>query len=101
MVGSSCLLCLGANQHPALLVPLYVLAGAGTGATVLAPLVMVRIFPPAVRFSGVSVSFNVAQAVFGGVSPVPGFLASPFDPIWPAPHVSLPAPLGVPSFFLN
>src|SRR5260370_15615767 len=56
MVGSTYLLYLGASQHPALLVPLYVLAGAGTGAAVLAPLVMVGIFPPAVRFSGVSVS---------------------------------------------
>src|SRR5258707_1450230 len=76
MVGSTYLLYLGASQHPALLVPLYVLAGAGTGATVLAPLVMVRIFPPAVRFSGVAVFFNVAQAVFSRVSPVLGFSAS-------------------------
>jgi hypothetical protein len=67
MVGSTYLLYLGASQQPALLVPLYVLAGAGSGAAVLAPLIMVRIFPPAVRFSGVSVSFNVAQAVFGGL----------------------------------
>src|SRR5258707_13513447 len=74
MVGSTYLLYLGASQHPALLVPLYVLAGAGSGATVLAPLVMVRIFPPAVRFSGVSVSYNVAYAAFAGRTPFLVFL---------------------------
>src|SRR5260370_21279715 len=80
MVGSTYLLYLGASQQPALLVPLYVLAGAGTGATVLAPLVMVRIFPPAVRFSGVSVSYNCAYAGFRRVCPFVFFLLSPFAP---------------------
>ncbi len=35
----------------------------------LAPIVMVRAFPPAVRFTGVSFSYNVAYAVFGGMTP--------------------------------
>ena len=100
MVGSTYLLYLGASQQPALLVPLYVLAGAGTGATVLAPLVMVRIFPPAVRFSGVSVSFNVAQAVFGGSTPLLVSWLAHLDPSGPAHYVAFTAALGALSLLL-
>jgi hypothetical protein len=77
-----------------------VLAGAGTGATVLAPLVMVRIFPPAVRFSGVSVSFNVAQAVFGGFTPLLVSWLAHLDPIGPAHYVAFTAALGALSLLL-
>jgi hypothetical protein len=48
---------------------LYILAGLGTGAVVLTPIVMVRAFPPLVRFTGVSFSYNLAYAVFGGLTP--------------------------------
>ena len=34
------------------------------------PFVMVKAFPPAVRFSGISFSYNVAYAVFGGLTPI-------------------------------
>jgi len=100
MVGSTYLLYLGASQHPALLVPLYVLAGAGSGAAVLSPLVMVRIFPPAVRFSGVSVSFNVAQAVFGGSTPLLVSWLAHLDPSGPAHYVAFTAALGALSLLL-
>ena len=100
MVGSTYLLYLSATQNPALLVPLYVLAGAGSGATVLAPLVMVRIFPPAVRFSGVSISFNVAQAVFGGFTPLLVSWLAHLDPIGPAHYVAFTAALGALSLLL-
>jgi len=59
----------GVGYAPSLLVPLYVLAGLGTGAVVLTPIVMVRAFPPLVRFTGVSFSYNVAYAIFGGLTP--------------------------------
>ncbi len=61
---------LGAERTPSALVPLYVLAGIGAGAAVLTPVVMVRSFPPAVRFTGVSLSYNLSYAVFGGVTPL-------------------------------
>jgi predicted MFS family arabinose efflux permease len=61
---------MGAERLPSALLPLYVLAGIGTGGAVLAPLVMVRAFPPAVRFTGVSFSYNISYAVFGGVTPL-------------------------------
>ena len=34
------------------------------------PFVMVRAFPAAVRFSGISFSYNVAYAMFGGLTPI-------------------------------
>jgi MFS family permease len=59
----------GVGRAPSLLLPLYILAGLGTGAVVLTPIVMVRAFPPLVRFTGVSFSYNLAYAVFGGLTP--------------------------------
>jgi hypothetical protein len=34
------------------------------------PFVMVKAFPPVVRFSGISFSYNVAYAIFGGLTPI-------------------------------
>ncbi|HET6433539.1 MFS transporter [Dyella sp.] len=48
---------------------LYTLAGFAVGAVAVVPAVMVTAFPPAVRFSGLSFSYNVAYAVFGGLTP--------------------------------
>jgi MFS family permease len=56
--------------HPALLVPVYAGAGFVVGVIGAIPLVMVRAFPPEVRFSGISFSYNVAYAVFGGLTPI-------------------------------
>jgi hypothetical protein len=53
---------IGAARLPSVLTPLYALAGIGPGDAVLAPLVMVRAFPPAVRFTGVSFSYNLSYA---------------------------------------
>jgi MFS family permease len=50
---------IGAERLPSALLPLYVLAGIGAGAAALTPIVMVRAFPPAVRFTGVSFSYNI------------------------------------------
>jgi len=41
---------------------------------------MVRAFPAATRFSGVSFSYNVAYAVFGGLTPVFVSLLLPWAP---------------------
>lgn len=62
---------LGAERlPPAALLPLYVLAGIGAGGVVLTPIVMVRAFPPRIRFTGVSFSYNISYAVFGGLTPL-------------------------------
>src|SRR5262249_9966512 len=34
------------------------------------PYVLVRAFPAAIRFSGLSFSYNVAYAIFGGLTPM-------------------------------
>lgn len=60
---------LGAAHSPAALVWCYVLAGVGAGAVTLTPVLMVRAFPPLIRYTGVSFSYNVAYAIFGGLTP--------------------------------
>jgi hypothetical protein len=40
------------------------------GAVTPVPIVAVRSFPAAVRFSGLSLSYNVSYAIFGGLTPV-------------------------------
>ncbi|MBI1181206.1 MAG: MFS transporter [Alphaproteobacteria bacterium] len=55
---------------PGLLVPAYALAGLAVGVVGAVPYVMVRAFPPDVRFSGLSFSYNIAYAVFGGLTPL-------------------------------
>jgi MFS family permease len=55
---------------PGWLLPVYALTGLAVGTVGAVPAVLVRSFPPEVRFSGISVSYNVAYAVFGGLTPV-------------------------------
>jgi hypothetical protein len=45
------------------------LAGFAVGIVGAVPYVMVNAFPPVVRFSGLSFSYNVAYAIFGGLTP--------------------------------
>ncbi|QDY40932.1 MFS transporter [Candidatus Pantoea soli] len=58
------------DGSPALLFIWYGLAGLSVGVVGVVPLVMVRAFPAAVRFTGLSFSYNVAYAIFGGLTPV-------------------------------
>jgi MFS family permease len=55
---------------PSALLPLYAVTGFFVGAVAAIPVAMVNAFPPVVRFSGISFSYNVAYAVFGGLTPV-------------------------------
>lgn len=55
---------------PSLLLPLYAVSGFFVGAVAAIPVAMVNAFPPIVRFSGISFSYNVAYALFGGLTPV-------------------------------
>lgn len=52
------------------LIPLYMLAGFAVGVVGAVPYVMVNAFPAVVRFSGLSFSYNVAYAIFGGLTPM-------------------------------
>ncbi|GGY05254.1 MFS transporter [Paludibacterium paludis] len=72
---------------PALLFPLYSLAGFATGTVGAVPFVLVRAFPPEVRFSGLSFSYNVSYAVFGGLTPLGVALWLKSDALAPAHYV--------------
>jgi uncharacterized membrane protein len=55
----------------------------------------VKAFPPVVRFSGLSFSYNVAYAVFGGLTPVMVSLLLPLDKLAPAHYVEALSVLGI------
>jgi len=72
--------------------PLYALDGLLVGVVGVVPTVMVRAFPPAVRFSGLSFAYNVAYAVFGaGTATVIGWLAARAGRMAPAHYVAITA----------
>jgi MFS family permease len=58
------------GSAPDLLLPLYALAGFFVGTIGAVPYVLVHAFPAQVRFSGLSFSYNVSYAIFGGLTPV-------------------------------
>lgn len=60
----------GTEASPGSLLPLYALAGASAGVITVVPFVMVQAFPAETRFTGVSFSYNVAYAAFGGITPL-------------------------------
>lgn len=74
---------------------LYALCGFFVGVIGVVPSAAVRAFPPAIRFSGLSFSYNVAYAVFGGLTPVLVSLFLPLDPLAPAHYVLLLSVVGV------
>jgi MFS family permease len=59
----------GTAIMPSVFLPLYTLAGFGAGGSVLMPIIMIHAFPAAIRFSGVSFCYNLAYALFGGLTP--------------------------------
>jgi len=57
---------------------------------------MVVAFPPAVRFSGLSFSYNIAYALFGGLTPpLIGLLLKRFGVLAPAHYVAFTAVIGI------
>jgi MFS family permease len=78
------------------LFPLYALAGLFAGVAGVVPAVLVASFPPAIRFSGISVSYNVAYAIAGAATPVlVGYLARTAGGLGPAHYVALVSVAGV------
>lgn len=49
---------------------LYAVMGLAVGMVGAVPYVMVRAFPARVRFTGLSFSYNVSYAIFGGLTPI-------------------------------
>ena len=86
---------LGVAQNPAWLVPLYALAGLFVAIVGVIPLIMVRNFPPAVRFSGLSFSYNIAYAIFGGFTPPVVSLLTKGNPLGAAHYVAMLCVVGI------
>lgn len=89
-------------QDSTLLKPLYTLAGFSIGIVGAVPFVMVRAFPAEVRFTGLSFSYNLSYAIFGGLTPIFVTLVMRLTPMAPAYYVLALAALGLGlGLFLN
>ncbi|MQA41473.1 MFS transporter [Rugamonas sp. FT29W] len=73
--------------RPDLLLPLYALVGFSVGVVGAVPCVLVKAFPAQVRFSGLSFSYNLSYAIFGGLTPVVVALMLKNNPLAPAYYV--------------
>lgn len=80
---------------PEYLFELYGLAGFSVGVVGAVPFVMVRSFPAEVRFTGISFSYNVAYAIFGGLTPVLVTVLMSISPMAPAWYVVALSLLGI------
>ncbi|WP_237386813.1 MFS transporter [Xenorhabdus sp. Sc-CR9] len=58
------------SDEPLTLFSAYAIVGLSVGVIGAAPFVMVKSYPPEVRFSGISFSYNLAYAIFGGLTPI-------------------------------
>ena len=80
---------------PDLLFPLYAVTGLLVGTIGAVPYVMVKAFPPKVRFTGLSFSYNLAYAIFGGLTPMVVTLMLKSSPMAPAWYVAILCGLGM------
>lgn len=83
------------SVEPERIYALYALCGFFVGVIGVIPSIAVQLFPPAVRFSGLSFAYNVAYAVFGGLTPVLVSLLLRFDAMAPAHYVVVLSMVGV------
>ncbi|MCU5771088.1 MFS transporter [Erwiniaceae bacterium BAC15a-03b] len=73
----------------------YAIAGLSVGVVGVVPFVMVHAFPAEVRFTGISFSYNVAYAIFGGLTPISVTLMMKYTPMAPAWYVVALAVMGL------
>ncbi|WP_251978614.1 MFS transporter [Salinicola avicenniae] len=83
------------GSNPEALMPLYALAGFAVGITGAIPAIAVKAFPATVRFTGLSFSYNVAYALFGGFTPILVTTLMRLDPMSPAIYVGALAIMGM------
>jgi MFS family permease len=85
----------GVASMPKSLNTLYAIAGFCVGVVGVIPAVLVRAFPAAIRFSGISFAYNVAYAIFGGLTPLFVSLMLKSQPFAPAHYVAALCVLGI------
>ena len=95
LLGSSYLFYSWLPDAPVFLNLTYALTGFFVGSVTTVPIVALRLFPAPVRFSGLSFSYNVSYAIFGGLTPVVLSLWLRTDPMAPAYYVGGLAILGM------
>ena len=81
--------------HPEWLFLLYAVTGLLVGVIGAVPYVMVKAFPPVVRFSGLSFSYNLAYAIFGGLTPMAVTLMMKSNPMGHAWYVVVICAVGL------
>ncbi|MEQ1976238.1 MULTISPECIES: MFS transporter [unclassified Xenorhabdus] len=72
------------SHEPLKLFSAYSLAGLTVGVIGATPFVMVKSYPPEVRFSGISFAYNLAYAIFGGLTPIFVTILLAYTPLAPA-----------------
>lgn len=73
----------------------YAITGFAVGVVAVVPTGMVRAFPAAIRYSGLSFSYNIAYAVFGGLTPLLVGALAQRSVLAPAHYVAAVCVLGV------
>ena len=68
---------------------------------VLTPILMIPAFPPQVRFTGVSFSYNIAYAVFGGLTPLVVSWLARANRFSPAHYIAVVTMLGLAATFMT
>jgi MFS family permease len=92
---SAYLMYTAATSNPWITTLLYTLAGFAVGIVAVVPYVMIALFPPKIRFSGISFSYNIAYAIFGGLTPIVVAWLLRFDRLAPAHYVGALSLLGL------
>ena len=78
-----------------LLFVLYPVVGFFAGLVGVVPSIAVKSFPAAIRFTGLSFSYNLAYAIFGGTTPLVVSMLLGYNPLAPVYYVSAVALIGV------
>lgn len=68
---------------------LYSMTGFALGSVAVVPMILVGLFPPAVRYSGFSFSYNVSYSIFGGFTPILIALWLKVDTLAPAHYLAM------------
>lgn len=84
----------GIAMAPHLLLPLYATAGFFAGVVGVVPIVMVQLFPARVRFTGISLCYNIAYAAIGGITPLVLPALTGLSPFAPAHYVTVACVVG-------
>lgn len=88
LVASSFLLFAALTYAPQYFAWVYPLAGLCVGVVGAVPVVLVHEFPPTIRYSGISLSYNLAYAISGGLTPIIVTLWLRSSPLAPAYYVA-------------